>query len=77
MKHAADTVIVSVYGEKFTDDAAHAYFATLTLDVKDITDDVIHVKNFGTVKRYRRADVGQWNGRITETPLGYLCVISQ
>ncbi len=76
MKHAADTVIISVYGEKFTDDAACAYFATLTLDVEDIIDDVIHVKNFGTVKRYRRGYVERWNGKIAETPLGYLCVIN-
>jgi len=75
MKKLAGRTIVSVYGEKFTDNVAREYCAALTLDVETIIDDVIHVKNFGTIKRYRKKSVKQWNGKMTETPLGYLCVM--
>ena len=75
MKYAADTAIISVYGEQFTDELAREYFASLTLTVENIIDDVIHVKDFGTIRRYRREDVKLWNGKIVETPLGYLCAM--
>jgi len=75
MKHAADTAIISVYGEKFTDDVAREYFAGLALAVEDITDDAVHVKNFSTVKRYRQEIVQTWGGEIIATPLGYLCIM--
>ncbi|HLC76533.1 MAG TPA: class I SAM-dependent methyltransferase [Candidatus Peribacterales bacterium] len=75
MKSIATSSIISVYGEKFTDDIAREYFAAIKLNVTRIEGDIIHIKDFGIVRRYRESDVAKWNGEMTKTPLGYLCVI--
>jgi len=75
MKAAGEIVIISVYGENFTDDRAHAYFSSLGWNV-DTRDGDFHIADFGIVKRYTRKEVEKWGGRITETPLGYFCSIA-
>ena len=75
MKRLGDTVIVSVYGEAFTDQRAKEYFATIGLQYDAIVDNVFRMHDFAQVRRYTRNDVEGWNGKITETPLGYLCKI--
>ncbi len=75
MRKLGDSVIVSVYGEKFTDALAHEYFSALGLEIDEIVPDLIKFKDFTSVKRYTRNDIEAWNGRIEETPLGYLCIL--
>ena len=75
VQQLADTVIISAYGEKFTDDIARSYFDAIALSVEKIEDNIIHVSDFSSIKRFRRADVETWGGKIIETPLGYLCVM--
>lgn len=76
MKSLGSQVLMSVYGEKFGDDLAQQYFTTLGLKVQTIADNRFTFADFSSVKRYARADVDSWGGLITETPLGYLCILS-
>ena len=75
MKKLGETAIISVYGEKFNDELAHEYFSSINLEISTIENDRFHMKDFTTVKRYRRQEVENWGGRIIETPIGYFCVI--
>lgn len=71
MKSLGKEIIVSVYGEMFDDDAAHAYFDTLKMPIVATTPQAFRMHGDWSVKRYSRADVDRWNGEIVETPLGY------
>lgn len=64
MKKSAKVVIVSVYGERFNTKAAQEYF------------DSIGLKNFEDVKCFTKGEVSSWAGKITESPLGYICEIN-
>lgn len=75
MKKLGKTTILSVYGEKFTDDLAKEYFKSINLELLGIENDIFHTKEFVNVKRYTREEVKAWGGRIIETPIGYFCVI--
>lgn len=75
MKIIAKSAIVSVYGEKFTDDIARAYFAAIKLNVVSIDGNRIIVNDFGSVQRYTENEVARWGGKILQTPLGYCCVM--
>jgi SAM-dependent methyltransferase len=66
-------VVVSVYGEKFTNDLAKQYFRSIGLSVDSIQGDNFIMKDFTTVKRYDTETVQSWGGNTTETPVGYFC----
>lgn len=75
MRRLGDHVIISVYGEAFTDALAKQYFETLGLEIDRIEKNRIHFKDFSSVKRYTRREIEQWKGTIEETPIGYLCIL--
>ena len=75
MKRLGKKVILSVYGEKFTNDLGLAYFKSIGLKIKQIKDDIFQAEGFGNIKRYTRIEVNSWGGEVTETPIGYFCVI--
>lgn len=75
MRSLGTQVFVSVYGEKFIDDLARQYFSTLGLAVAAIKDNRFTFEDFTSVKRYTHEEVEAWGGQITETPLGYLCIL--
>lgn len=75
MKRLGNKVVVSVYGEKFTDDLGLAYFKSIGLNIKRIKDNIFQTDGFDDIKRYTRNEVNSWGGEVTETPVGYFCVI--
>ena len=75
MRSLGSLVFISVYGEQFIDDLARQYFKTLGLTVRTIEGNRFTFDDFSSVKRYTREEVEQWGGKITETPLGYLCIL--
>jgi len=75
MKKLGKEVIVSVYGENFTNTLAQKYFEILGLEIDELTPNHIKFKDFTSVKRFRRSELETWNGKIEETPLGYLCIL--
>ncbi len=77
MKELGKTVILSVYGEKFTNKLAQEYFKSINLELKGIENNVFHTKEFVNIKRYTEEEVEKWNGKIIETPIGYFCIIKQ
>jgi SAM-dependent methyltransferase len=77
MKKLGDTVILSVYGEKFTDDLAREYFKSINLELTDIENNIFHTEEFVNIKRYTKDEVKAWDGKITETPIGYFSVIEK
>ena len=76
MKELGNTIILSVYGEKFTDDLAKEYFKAIKLELLSIDNNIFHTKEFTDVRRYTRNEVETWGGQIMETPIGYFCVIN-
>lgn len=68
-------VIISVYGERFTDALAWEYFASIGVSVTSMEGTIIHLKDFTDVRRYTKEGVDAWHGTITETPIGYFCEI--
>jgi len=68
-------IIVSVYGESFTDELAKQYFISIGLEIDHIQDDVFVMKDFSSIKRYRAEDVEKWGRNVAETAVGYFCVI--
>lgn len=76
MKKLGKVVIISVYGEKFDDALARAYFKSIKLKIDRIENDNLIMKDFTTVKRYSKKEVGFWGGKVTETPIGYFCVLA-
>ena len=76
MKKIGKTVIISLYGEKFTDELAKEYFSSINLQLEKIEGNVFHTKEFVNVKRYTRNGVEEFGGRIIETPIGYFCIIN-
>lgn len=77
MKELGRTVILSVYGEKFTNELAQEYFKSINLEIERIENNLFHAKEFSSIKRYSKEEVENWNGRIIETPIGYFCIIKQ
>jgi methylase of polypeptide subunit release factors len=77
MKKLEETVILSVYGEKFTDGLARAYFKSINLELTGIDHNIFHTKEFINVKRYIKEEVEGWGGKIIETPIGYFVVINR
>ena len=75
MKKLGKTVIISVYGEKFTDEIAWEYFSGLGLKINDIKRNPFYFLDFGTVKRYTLGEIRKWTQNVKETNLGYFCVI--
>ena len=75
MKKLGKKVILSVYGEKFTDDIGLAYFESIGLKIRQIKDNIFQAEGFVNIKRYTRNEVNKWGGKITETPIGYFCVV--
>jgi len=76
MRKLGKAAIISVYGEKFTDALARKYFTSLNLTTDRIEKDRFMLREFTSVKRYARKEVESWNAKITETPLGYFCVLA-
>lgn len=74
MRRLGRHTVLSVYGERFTDSIASEYFTPLGLTIESIDPDQIHLADFGSVRRYRRSTVDQWNGAVTELPIGYLII---
>ncbi|MFH0868548.1 MAG: class I SAM-dependent methyltransferase [Candidatus Woesearchaeota archaeon] len=77
MKKIGKKVILSVYGEKFTNELAQAYFKSINLQLVNIEKNIFHTKEFVNVKRYTREEVDNWKGKIIETPIGYFCIINK
>lgn len=75
MRKLGKKVIISIYGEKFTDDLACTYFKTINLNVDKIENNRFYIKNFSSVKRYTKKEVENWGGKIIETPVGYFCIL--
>lgn len=75
MKTLGERVIISVYGEKFND-LARAYFTAVGLELARIEPGRFVMKDFTSVRRYRRGDVASW-GTVIETPIGYYCVLGK
>lgn len=76
MKKLGKHVIISVYGEKFTDDLAKEYFPkVLHLEMNKIDGNTFMLKDYSNVKRYTKREVESWGGEIIETPLGYFTSI--
>src|SRR3989344_4212094 len=75
MRRLSKNIIVSVYGEKFTNGFAKEYFDALGLEIAEIDGDKFVVKDFTSVRRYNRGDVEAWSEDITETPVGYFCIL--
>lgn len=76
MKKLGKVVIISVYGEKFNDDLARAYFESIKLKIDRIENDNLIMRDFTTVKRYSKKEVESWGSKITETPIGYFSVLN-
>jgi len=74
MKKAGQRVIISVYGEKFTDGLAKKYFDLMGLKISTIRHGRF-ITNIGTIKRYSKSRVKSWGGKIIRTPIGYLTII--
>lgn len=68
-------VIISVYGEKFTDQLAAEYFKAINLEIAKIEKDKFVMKDFASVRQYSKKDVESWGGKIIETPIGYCSFI--
>ncbi len=77
MKKIGKTVILSVYGEKFTDKLAQEYFKSINLQLINIEKNIFHTKEFVNIKRYTRKEVDDWKGKVIETPIGYFCIINE
>lgn len=77
MKSLGKIVMLSVYGEKFTDELARAYFESINLELTGIDNNIFHTKEFVNIKRYTRDEVESWGGKIIETPVGYFTVINR
>ena len=71
MRSLGRNVIISVYGEQFSDALALAYFKSLDLTIDAINGKTFMLHDFGTVRTYSRADAESWHGNIVETPIGY------
>ena len=74
MKRAGKKVIISVYGEKFTDQLAQEYFSALGLKIINISNNTFYFDDFSKVKRYPRDEIIKWGGNVLKTPVGYFCV---
>ncbi len=74
---AKEKLVVSAYGEKFTNALAQDYFKSIGTKVERIEGNLIFTKEF-CVKRYAKKDLLALLGgcKITETPMGYFCVCS-
>ncbi len=75
MKRLGKRVIVSVYGEKFTDELAREYFSSIGLHLEGVKNNMFSLKDFVPVKRFTREEVQKWAQEIRETPLGYFCIL--
>lgn len=72
MKKMGHRVILSVYGEKFTDSLAKKYLKTIHLHVTRIQNHQFYTKKNVFVRRFTGEEVAQWDGIRTETPIGYI-----
>jgi SAM-dependent methyltransferase len=75
MKELGNKLIISVYGEKFTNDLAKEYFKIINLEIDHIENDWFVMKDFSKVKRFSREEINSWNAKVIETPIGYFCII--
>lgn len=75
MKELGNKVIISIYGEKFTNDLAKEYFKIINLEIDHIENDWFIMKDFSKVKRFSREEINSWNAKVIETPIGYFCVV--
>jgi hypothetical protein len=75
MKKLGKKVIVSVFGEAFTDESAKSYFTSIGLAIRSIDGNTFVMDDFVNVLRYSKEVVGSWHGEVTITPLGYFCEI--
>lgn len=76
MQKLGKKVIISVYSEKFTDDLAIDYFNQLGLEVEKIKNNLVTTRDFGSIKRYSKNTIAGWNGQITDSPVGYICILA-
>jgi ubiquinone/menaquinone biosynthesis C-methylase UbiE len=76
MKKLGKVVVISVYGEKFNDNLARAYFKSIKLKINRIENNNLIMKDFTIVKRYSKKEVESWGAKISETPIGYFCVLN-
>ena len=76
MRGLGKTVIISVYGEKFHDDLAQAYFKSVGLEIDHVENNSFVMKSFTAVKRYTKEEAISWGGKVIETPIGYFCILN-
>ncbi len=76
MKSLGKNTIISVYGEKFNDELAQSYFKSINLEIDHIDQNAIIMNGFTKVKRFTKEEVDSWNCKITETPIGYFCILN-
>ena len=72
MKKMGCRVILSVYGEKFTNPLAKKYLKTIHLHVTRIQNHRFYTKENVFVRRFTGEEVARWGGERTETPIGYI-----
>ncbi len=74
MKKLGKKVVISVYGEKFTDELAARYFRSINLELLYVKEDIFELKDFGSVRRYGRSVIDSWGCEVVDTRVGYFCV---
>ncbi len=77
MKKLGKVVILSVYGKKFTDELARAYFKSINLELTSIKNNIFYTKEFINIKRYTKDEVESWGGKIIKTPIGHFTIINR
>ncbi len=75
MKKLGKKVIISVYGENFSNKLAQNYFASLGLSIDSTRGNAFIMKDFSMIRRYSRKQVELWSSDITQTPVGYFCTL--
>lgn len=76
MREIGENAIISVYGEKFNDDLAKEYFNSIGLEVESIENDGIRLKDFSVARRFNNGEIRSWGGKVTDSPLGYICELN-
>ena len=76
MKELGGKVVVSVYGENFSDALAEEYFSLLGLKIEQIQGNLFLMEDFTPVKRFSKREVETFSSKIVETPVGYFCIVT-
>ncbi|MFA5842683.1 MAG: class I SAM-dependent methyltransferase [Candidatus Gracilibacteria bacterium] len=72
MKKMGRRVILSMYGEKFTDPLAKKYLKTIHLTVTRIQNHRFYTKENVFIRRFTKFEISLWGGMVFSTPIGYI-----